>query len=672
MSMQRLSPLALLRRRKQKTRGSAGFLLAAAVVGVLVGLASSALILAIEWADGRLFNIRALQYGLLIIAVITPIGIGISWFIHNRWGPGIKGSGITETMVGFNLHAGYLPTRSVQAKLAATVATVGSGGSLGSEGPAVQIGATIGSSLARYTNFGEDRIRSLLAAGAGAGIGASFNAPIAGMLFAMEVILGNFALRHINAVVIASVSAAVTAQSLLGDDKLLSAPAHELQNAPELALYLVLGALAGILGVAFVKMLKMAHTVNVPGSLPSWTRPLAAGFVLASVSAVRPEILGVGRRVVEQTLGFDSPAQFAWTTLLFIGVLKLVMAAVTEAGYGAGGVFMPSLFAGAALGASFAKIVEIGWPLDAPNPGAFAVVGMAATFAAVARAPLTSIIIVFEITGDYGLVLPLMLATTVSMLVAEYFSSDSAYTMPLTLKGIHLQKPEDIDLLDMVTVGEVMSQPGTLAPTLTGSEALSEISDGRHHGLPVVEGQHLVGILTLTDLAHYTGSLDDILVEDLMTKKPITVVPSMPVSAALARMAALNYGRLPVVADDDRSTHVGMFRRESVVRAYHQALADTTGRQLYRERAKQRALAGASFYEIPIPANSACASKTVRDIRWPDSATLVSVRRGSAVIIPHGDTTLRVGDVVTAFGTSESREKLAWILGHSQDDESDE
>jgi chloride channel protein, CIC family len=670
MAMQRSTLRTALSNKLGQTRGPAGFLLAAAVVGVLVGLASSALILTIEWADERLFSIRALTYGLLFVAVITPIGIGISWFIERRWGPGIKGSGITETMVGLNLHAGYIPTRTVQTKLVATVATVGSGGSLGSEGPAVQVGSAVGSSLARYTNFGEDRIRSLVAAGAGAGIGASFNAPIAGMLFAMEVVLGNFAIRHINAVVIAAVSAAVTAKSILGDDKLLSAPAHELQNAPELLLYLALGLLAGSMGVLFIKMLKLAHTTQVPKRLPQIIRPLVAGLILAGVSAVRPEVLGVGRGVVESMLSLDSTADLVWTTLLFLGVLKLAMAAVTEGGYGAGGVFMPSLFAGATLGAAFATIVTAFWPLAPPVPGAFAVVGMAATFAAVARAPLTAIIIVFEITGDYGLVVPLMLATTLAMVIADYFDPDSAYTMPLTLKGIHLQKPEDIDLLDTVTVGEVMSYPGTLEPSMTGKAALDCITEGRHHGLAVTDNGKLVGILTLTDIANCHEDLDEILIHQLMTEKPITVVPSMPVSAALARMAALNYGRLPVVSDDDRTTHVGMFRRESVVRAYHRALSDSTGRHMYRDRLKQRTQPGASFYEIPIPRNSACGTKSVRDIRWPDAATLVSIRRGSAVIIPHGDTTLRAGDVVTAFGTGESREELAWIFGQS--DETDE
>ncbi|HDH25498.1 MAG TPA: CBS domain-containing protein, partial [Actinobacteria bacterium] len=477
---------------------------------------------------------------------------------------------------------------------------------------------------------------------------------------------------HINAVVIAAVSAAVTAKTLLGDDKLLSAPAHELQNAPELLLYLLLGLLAGSLGVLFVRMLKMAHTIRVPKRFPQMVRPLVAGLIIAGVSIVRPEILGTGRNVVESMVGLDTTVGLVWTTLLFLGVLKLAMAAVTEGGYGAGGVFMPSLFAGAALGAAFAAVVALVWPLTALSPGAFAVVGMAATFASVARAPLTAIIIVFEITGDYGLVVPLMLATTVAMVIADYFSPDSAYTMPLTLKGIHLQKPEDIDLLDTVTVGEVMSQPGTLPPTMTAKAALDCITEGRHHGLPVVDDGKLVGILTLTDIANRHEELDTALVQDLMTSKPITVVPSMPVSAALARMAALNYGRLPVVSDNDRTTHVGMFRRESVVRAYHQALSDSTGRHMYRDRLKQRTHPGASFYEIPIPRNSSAAAQSVRDIRWPDAATLVSIRRGSAVIIPHGDTTLRSGDVVTAFGTGESREELAWIFSQSEEDTEDE
>ena len=316
------------------------------------------------------------------------------------------------------------------------------------------------------------------------------------------------------------------------------------------------------------------------------------------------------------------------------------------------------------MGAALAFVVGPIWGFSTLDSGAFAIVGMAAVFAAMARAPLTSILIVFEITGDYGLVLPLMLATSLATLLADRMHPESVYTMPLRRRGIHLLRREDIDLLDTVTVGEVMKWPGILLDTTTTADVVEQIlEDSHHHGLPVVDDdRHLVGILTVSDVARRGGPSPDLTVADIMTPHPITVVPSMPVSAALARMAALGVGRLPVVSDDDPSQFVGMFRRESVVRAYHHALGSTTDRHLYRERARVRTQPGAAFYEMPVMADSYAHGKRVKELTWPEDATLVSIRRGTRVIIPHGDTIIEQGDTITAFGSGDSRVELAFLL----------
>jgi CBS domain-containing protein len=231
-------------------------------------------------------------------------------------------------------------------------------------------------------------------------------------------------------------------------------------------------------------------------------------------------------------------------------------------------------------------------------------------------------------------------------------------------KGIHLLATEDIDLLDTVTVDEVMSRsPDVLEPTMTAAMAAEVLDRGHHHGMPVVENGRLLGVVTLTDLAAAEEAGEgDLPVTAAMVGQPITVTPQMPVSVALARMAALGVGRLPVVSEEDPGNYLGMFRRESVVRAYHHALGGTADRQLYRERLKQRLQPGATFYELPVRRGSAAAGKPVRDLEWPEGATLVSVRRGPSVLIPHGDTVIRVGDTVTAFGTGESRVALAFLL----------
>lgn len=671
-----MTDIRALTRRALSRRGAAAFLTAALIVGVAAGLAASILVGGIQLLD-EVVGSSGRGAGRFLPLIVLPGGLLTAWLLARRFGPGVDGGGVTETMVGLSIKAGYLPSRTIGAKLAATVATLGAGGSAGREGPAVQIGATIGSSLARHTHFGEDQIRSLVAAGAAAGIGATFNAPIAGMMFAMEVLLGGFSIRHLNAVVVSSVAAAVTARSLVGEDRLLSAPAHQLDDPRELILYVLLGLLAVLFALAFLRMINRIEGFKTPQGLPGWVRPLAAGLIIAAVGVVEPRLLGTGQEFVGSLLRLGSTDATEamkstvpvlesvplWLFLALVAGVKPIVATLTRGNGGSGGSFMPSLFMGAAVGAGFAILIAPAWGFSDIQPGAFAVVGMAATFAAVARAPLTSIIIVFEITGDYGLVLPLMLAASLATFLADQLHPETGYTISLKREGIHLTRTEDIDLLDTVNVAEVMSPAMTpLMPDMTTAVGEQVLDAERHHGLPVVENDKLVGVLTLTDIENVGGPSEETFVRDAMTTKPITVVPSLPVSAALARMAALGVGRLPVVADDDPTRCIGMFRRESVVRAYHHALGGTKDRSLYRERLKVRSHPGASFFEVPVPPKSAGAGLSVRDLDWPDDAILVSVRRGGSVLIPHGDTTVRVGDTITAFGTSDSRVEVAYLF----------
>jgi CIC family chloride channel protein len=661
-------------RQTLKARGAPAFLAASLAVGILVGVSAALLVVGIDWvrsitewcieqgAEWREDGIGA--EGRWVFLGLVPLGITLSWLIARRFGHEVESGGVTETMTGLSLHGGYLPTRTIFAKIGATIATLGFGGSGGREGPATMIGGTIGSSVARYSRFGEDQIRSLIAAGAGAGIGASFAAPIAGMLFAMEVMLGNFAVRHLNAVVIASVAAAVTTRSLVGEDAILSAPVHRDLVPAELLLYALLGLLAVASALLFLKILDQVSSQTWTENRPRWVRPVVAGLMVAGIGLVAPDALGTGQEYVAELLESTTTTDEVWWVLLLIAGAKMVTNALTRSGGGSAGTFMPSLFIGASLGTALAVVVGPIWGFSTLDSGAFAIVGMAAVFAAMARAPLTSILIVFEITGDYGLVLPLMLATSLATLLADRMHPESVYTMPLRRKGIHLLRREDIDLLDTVTVGEVMKWPGTLLSTTTTTDVVEQIlDDSHHHGLPVVDDEgHLAGILTVSDVARRGGPSPDLTVADIMTPHPITVVPSMPVSAALARMAALGVGRLPVVSDDDPTRFVGMFRRESVVRAYHHALGSTTDRHLYRERARVRTQPGAAFYEMPVMADSFAHGKRVKELSWPEEATLVSIRRGTRVIIPHGDTIIERGDTITAFGSSDSRVELAYLL----------
>ena len=651
------------------SRGHAAFLAASLLLGIFVGFGAALLVWALEFVAHSVGEADAfLGFGKWIFLISIPIGLLSSWLLSRWLGPGVSGGGVAETMVSVNLEAGYLPTKVVPSKIVSTAVTLGTGGSGGREGPIVLIGGAIGSSFARYTGFGLDQVKSFVAAGAGAGIGASFNAPIAGMMFALEVILSSFAIRHVSAIVVTSVAAAVTTHALVGEEVFLRSPAYELKDPWQLILYTILAVLAVLFGTFFLRVLDRVSTTKFVSAIPGWVVPLLMGVSVALIGVIYPETLGTGQAFLTDLLSLSDHGKYIWWTLFIIAALKAVTAALTRKGGGSAGTFMPALVIGGAVGAGFAILIDPIWTHSEIQPGAFALVGMAAALAATARAPLTAVILVFELTGSYGLVLPLMLASALATFISEQFHPESAYTMALARKGIRLPETEDIDLLDTVLVSEVMSQVDeTATPDMTLAQLDERLDRTRHHGMPVVDDGELVGIITVTDVERAAAEDGPRTVGDEMTVTPVTITPDLPVSAALARMASMGLGRLPVVADDDRRHLVGMFRRESVVKAYHHALGTSTGRNLYRDRMRVRTQPGAAFFETPVRRGSPIIGSLVKDVRWPEGAVLVSIRRGSSVLIPHGSTAIEMDDAITLFGTGESQEELDSLMEPAQE-----
>jgi CBS domain-containing protein len=241
--------------------------------------------------------------------------------------------------------------------------------------------------------------------------------------------------------------------------------------------------------------------------------------------------------------------------------------------------------------------------------------------------------------------------------------------MALKRKGISLTRSGEVDILDTVAVGSVMTRDRLVAtPTMTVHDAARMLDVNRSHGVPVVDGDELVGVVTITDMNRTDSPPETATVADVMTPRPVTVEPDTPVSRALERMAALGVGRLPVVASDDPRKLVGMFRREEAVRAYHEALTSTTDQHLHRQRLAQRTQPGAGYYDFRVPVGSIADGRKVRDVSWPEDSTLVSVRRAREVLVPTGDTSLIAGDVVTAFGTESSRQRMIDRLNAGADE----
>ncbi|HEX6302415.1 MAG TPA: chloride channel protein [Acidimicrobiia bacterium] len=679
-NLRRLPALGALAERQM-----GGFLAMSALVGVGVGVGAAGLVLALEGVGDLMSMIlpsgdaEFWDPARLWIFLTVPAGLLIAWWIARRFAPEIAGDGVPASTEALMVRGGHIRGRVAPLKLLATALTIGFGGSAGREGPIVQIGAAVGSWFSRRFNMGEDQVRSLVAAGAGAGIGASFNAPIAGMLFALEVILVSFAPRHMSAVVIASVTAAITSQSIvqpiIGEEQAtLSAGAYQLGSFTELTLYGLLALLVVVVGFVFLRTIdRLEGLAHRYGERLKWLRPVLAGLMVAALIFVEPDLFGTGQEVTSALLRneFIGTGE-VWWVLMLLALGKALATSLTISSGGSGGAFMPSLFMGAAVGAGFSRLAEGVWAGDTQlQSGAFAVVGMAAMFAVVGRAPLTSIIIVFEVTGarDYGLILPLMLAATLGTFLAERFMKDSVYTLALKRKGISLTHTGEIDILDTVTVGSVMAPlPFVAAPEQSIDEIERMLNYHRSHGVPVVDADELVGIVTITDINRAEGSAQETSVSQVMTPRPVTVEPDTPVSRALERMAALGVGRLPVVAKDDPRRLIGIFRREEAVHAYHQALTSTTDHHLQRQRLIQRTHPDAGYYDFRVPLGSIADGRKVREVTWPEGSTLVSIRRGREVLVPSGDSLLLAGDVVTAFGTEWSRQRMIDRLNAGADE----
>ena len=646
----------------------------AVVVGVGVGVGAAALIELLKWMQSELLTLR-LESGQPWIFLTVPLGLLVAWFIAKRFAPEVAGDGVPEATAALAIHGGRMRARVIPLKILATAATIGTGGSAGREGPIVQIGAAIGSVLSRRFHFSEDQIRSLVAAGAGAGIGASFNAPIAGMLFALEVILVSFAARHMSAIVIASVAAAVTTRAIVGEELAITAGTYELNSASELLLYAGLAIAVVAVGFFFLRLLdRLEGLADKYGARLGFLRPVGVGLLVAGMIFLEPRLFGTGQNVtnallVQERISAITGVETLWWVLILLALGKAVATSLTMSSGASGGAFMPSLFMGAAVGTGFARLVEPVWGPELQT-GAFAVVGMAAMFAVVGRAPLTAILIVFEVTGarDYQLILPLMLTATLATFLAERFSPDSVYSMALKRRGIMIRQTGEVDLLDTIDVGSVMSESlFVAAPSDPLSDIEPRLHRGRSHGVPVVKKGELVGIITVSDITRAGGPSGQVSVAEAMTPRPVTVVPSTPVSRALERMAALGVGRLPVVDEENPEMLVGMFRREDAVRAYHEALTASTDFEMHRASLAQRTDPGAGYYDFRIPAGSMADGRAIKGVGWPEGSTLVSVRRERDVVVPTGDTVLLPGDVVTAFGTSTSKNRMIERLNAGAD-----
>jgi len=514
------------------------------------------------------------------VLIITAPGLGglaAGWLV-DRYASGQRGIGTAEIIYALRRRNGYVPSRVTTAKTLASALTIGTGGSTGPEGPAVQIGAGLGSFIGRWRRLPPEYLKTLVAAGAAGGIAAVFNAPIAGVMYALEVLLQQMASQAFAVVVLSTVTASIVSYSLLGHRIFLEAPIFYTAHPAEWAAYLVLGVLIAFAARLFTEL--FLWTERGFRRLSRWplsVRAMCGGLLVGIIGLYRPEVLGAGHDLVVKILQNGSEISLTVGLLLILLVAKMAATSFSLASGGSGGLFVPVLSMGAMIGLLVGKGVHWVLPQAAP-PWAYALLGMGAMFAGFTYAPITSIMLLFEITNDYPIILPLMTVVGVTTLVSRALDADSLDSHELGQKGLRLHDDAELSVLENVTAAEVMSSPVEMIPeTATLQEIARWMARTRHTGVPVSDGSgHVVGLITYSELHHAydetNESPESAVAKGIMRTAFPTITPGSSVTEALRRMQAENVDRILVVAPQDPRSVQGIITKSDILKVYRNAL----------------------------------------------------------------------------------------------------
>lgn len=645
---------------------NAVMLTTAALVGVGAGMGAVffrwliALFTHLAFGDGA----RALgflgSYCVVLIPAIGGLGVGPLVYFFAREA---KGHGVPEVMEAVALKGGRIRPVVAVVKALASSLCIGTGGSVGREGPIVQIGSALGSTLGQLLHFSDDRIRTLLACGAAGGIAATFNAPIAGVFFALEVILREFSSGYFSMVVVASVTSSVIARAFFGDSSAFLVPAYSLVSPWELLFYTLLGLLAAFVALAFIFLLYRTEDLFDAWSLPEFLQPAVGGLGLGIIGLDTPQVFGVGYETIELALH----GEILTAAMLALIVMKLLATSLTLGSGGSGGVFAPSLFLGAVLGGGFGNLVHQWLPRITAVPGAYALVGMAAVFSGAARAPMTAVIILFEMTRDYRIILPLMFATVVSTLVSARLSEDSIYTLKLRRRGVDIDAGRDLNLMRSILVGEAMTPASDLVTVKpdTSFDALAELFQTTHsHGFAVVDdNSEFLGIVAISDLerAIQRGQAAGT-VREIRTARVTTAYPDESLEEITQRIGSRDIGRVPVVDRFNPGSLLGMVHRADIIRSYNHALMDRQAQQNRLERFQLEKAMGAQLVEFDLHEGHAAVEKRLEELRVPSDCLIISIRREGRVVVPRGETEFLLGDHVVALAAPGREEMLRKCL----------
>ena len=568
----------------------------AAITGACTAILTWIFISTSEWIQGLFYGDSLVQNSFIgsdrewLIIFVPALGGLIAGLIIEYWSKEAKGAGVPIVMEAVAFNEARLSAKKGIAKGVASAVCIGTGMSLGRVGPMVVISSTVGSEIGQRTGKTVDETRTIVGCGAASAITTAFNAPLGGVLFAIELILAELRTKSFIPIVVAAVIATTVGRSLTGDVAAFdSIPSYKLGSPVEYPFYIILGLITGFAASIFIKLLSLVE-VNIEkiDIIPVPMRTCLGGLFVGIIALSFPHILGNGFDVTSDLISLDSEngelikgdsfdkidieSSISGLIIFIISImaLKIIATSVSIGSGGSGGIFTPSLFIGAAIGAGMGLVL---YDMDIiGHPGAFALVGMAAFVASTTRATLTAIVLLFEMTASYEIILPLMLSCVVADAVCYVFSENSIYTSKLARRGINIDLGAGQDLMKMIRVKEAMSnEVMTIKPDKPLEIALQMIEDTGHMSLPVVDDdEKLYGIITWTDI--HTAALNHerhLTVRDYCVTDLITVNPEDTLDRALDCLGAREISHLPVVNKRQKDTIIGIITKGDIIKAYN-------------------------------------------------------------------------------------------------------
>ncbi len=646
-------------------------ILAALLIGAVAGLGTILIRLMIKeisdlsfWGDGSILdNIKNVPwYWRIIVPTIGGLIVGPVIYFFSKES---KRSGVPDVMQSVLIRGGYIRPRVAIVKAITTAITIGTGGSVGREGPIVQIGASIGSTVGQFFNVSAQRTKTFVGCGAAAGIAAAFNAPVAGALFAVEIILQDFAFAQFSPIVISSVMATVVSHSFEGNFTEFLIPEYQLVSYHEMWLYLALAFFVAIIGFIFVKSIYFTEDIfELKIKVPVYLKPAIGGALVGCVAVFFPDIMGVGYESINNALLGRTIGILA----LLLVLVKIVSTSITVGSGASGGVFAPSLFLGAMTGVYFGGIVQKIFPGMTGDPGAYALVAMGGLVSAVTHAPITAIIMIFELTNNYTIILPLMVTCIFSTAISTKLSRESVYTLSLLRRNIHISHGSEIDVMKSIFVKDVFTRSTNAIPEdLNFGEIVNRLLISKDPYLPVLnDRRELTGIISLTnirELLFEKDVLSDVMIaSDVAEQNLLTVFPHDNCQSVLEKLDQIVLQGIPVVDPENPKLFLGMIWRRDIYAMYNKEvkrrdLATSFASQISSTQADKTVhfMEGYSLAEIKVPQQFVGKSLKELQIRAQFGVDIVLIKetdkhQSSNVFMPHPDFLFQQNNTILILG----------------------